>query len=107
MTTYLESTTGLLLPRSSNGHGSPADGWAVALLESRIVELEARLQEQGWARLDGLAGREFSRDALDRLTDMARVSYLKNPLINRAVEIGALYVWGQNLSVSAADDDVQ
>lgn len=78
-----------------------------SIQESRISQLEFQLEEQGWFRLDQSAGREFSRDALGKLVDLARVSYLKNPIINRAVEIGALYVWGQDLSRDIRDPDVK
>lgn len=107
---FHESSSGLLVPQSSNGHRSVSESQhalTVALLESRIGELEVRLQEEGWQRLDRLGTNEFSRDGIARIAELGRVSYLKNPLINRAVEIGALYVWGQNLSVSAVDEDVQ
>lgn len=111
MTTYLESTTGLMLPQSSNGHALSESSREYALMvelyESRIGQLELQLQEQGWMKLDEGAGREFSREALGKIVDLARVNYLKNPLINRAVEIGALYVWGQDISVSAGDEAVQ
>jgi hypothetical protein len=111
MTTYRESTTGLLVPPSSNGlpltEASREYALMVELYESRIGQLEIQLQEQGWMKLDEGAGREFSREALGKIVELARVNYLKNPLINRAVEIGALYVWGQDVSVSAEDEDVQ
>lgn len=111
MTTYRESTTGLILPKA--GAAQPLTDASreyelmVELYESRIGQLELQLQEQGWMKLDDGAGREFSREALGRIVELARVNYLKNPLINRAVEIGALYVWGQDVSVSADDKTVQ
>lgn len=105
--TYRESPTGLMLPSSQPVSESSREyDLTVALLESRIGELEMRLQEQGWMKLDG-GGREFSRETFDNLVELARVSYLKNPIINRAVEIGALYVWGQDISVTVEDEDVQ
>jgi hypothetical protein len=107
MTAYHESPAGLLYRRSFGGSGADASALAVAILEARIADLEARLQEDGWQRLGDENGREFSRDALDRIADLARVMYLKNPLVKRAVEVGALYVWGQDLTVNAADEAVQ
>lgn len=99
----------LILPRSLQHDGLTERQYAatVTLLESRIRELELQLLDDGWRPIAAGSSRGFDRDALDRLVDLARVSYLKNPLINRAVEIGALYVWGQDLSRSAADDNVQ
>jgi hypothetical protein len=110
MTRYDESSTGLMVPRSygSNGH-NPTAGYSamVDILESRLGDLERQIAEQGWGRLDGSAGKEFSRDALDSIVELSRVMYLKNPIINRAVEIGALYVWGQDLSHSTEDEAVE
>jgi hypothetical protein len=111
MTAYHESPTGLILPHSANGSAlSEAVSESLSLIafqEARIADLEARLQEEGWLRLGESGGREFSRDALDQITENARAHYLKNPLVNRAVEIGALYVWGQDLTVGAADEGVK
>lgn len=111
MTAYRESPTGLVVP--TNGHGAAfaesdlSESLTVALLESRIRQLELQLDEQGWTRIDSNSGGEFSRDGLRKIVDLARVHYLKNPLIKRAVEVGALYVWGQDLAVNAEDEDVQ
>lgn len=111
MPTYDESATGLMVPRSLNGHDAHASAGRYAaqvdILESRLGDLERQIAEQGWNRIDGSAGNEFSRDALDSIVELARVMYLKNPVINRAVEIGALYVWGQDLSHSAEDEAVE
>lgn len=108
MTAY-ESPEGLLLTRPLNGHGSALAGYAaqVEILESRLGELELQLAEQGWDRLNGEGSREFTRKALGQIIDLARIYYLKNPLIKRSVEIGALYVWGQDISLNAANEDVK
>jgi hypothetical protein len=102
MTAYIESPAGIVFPRSSNGHGpngTAAAALQAELLEASVAELQARLQEDSWLRLDG-DGAEFGREAVGAVVASARAHYLKNPLVNRAVEIGALYVWGQDLSVS-------
>lgn len=107
MTAYLESAAGLMVPR--NGHG-PASGQAAAmadLYESTIADLRLQIQELGFLRLDGGSGDEFSRHDLGSIVAWCRAAYLKNPLVQRAVEIGALYVWGQDLTVDATDDTVQ
>ena len=79
----------------------------VQLLEQRISDLEFHLEQQQWARLDSLAAREFRRDVLDRIVEQSRAAYLKSPLVKRAVEVAALYVWGQDLSINAPDPDVR
>lgn len=109
MTSYAESPAGLMFPRSMNGHGSAAAGYAVMveILESRLLDLELQLAGDGWQRLTDQGAREFGRDALGRIVDLSRVNYLKNPIINRGVEIAALYVFGQDLGVNAEDEKVQ
>jgi hypothetical protein len=109
MTSYLESPTGLVIPRNGTDltESDSAENFTVLLMENRIRQLELQLDEQGWSRIDGGSGGEFSRDGLRKIVELARVHYLKNPLIKRAVEVGALYVWGQDLTINAADEDVQ
>ncbi|MCC6314203.1 MAG: hypothetical protein IT337_09310 [Thermomicrobiales bacterium] len=110
MSVYTESPSGLMVPLSRNGHLSEsrhADALTIALLESRLGDLERQLQEEGWTRLDEQGAREFTRASLGRIIDLSRVMYLKNPLIRRAVDVGALYVWGQDLTVRAKDKQVE
>jgi hypothetical protein len=76
-------------------------------LEESIAELETQLQEQGWIQLFGSnIGKELSKSALDTLYDLARLYWLKNPLIRREVEVQALYVFGQGMEVKAQNDSV-
>ena len=110
MTRYTESPTGLMVPRGRALDRTDAIvAYAVRaeLAESRLAQLEQQIAEDGWTRLGGEGGREFSRATLDNITELCRIMYLKNPLIRRAVEIGALYVWGQDLAINAADDTVE
>lgn len=108
MTTYVESEAGIVVPQSPNGHAPSLAQLAnqLALTEATLRDLEDQIAGQGWTRL-GDATREFSRQTLDGITASARTAYLKNPLINRAVEIGALYVWGQDMSKNADEPDVE
>jgi len=111
MTTYTESTSGLVYPQNGNGHALAESlhelRTTVMLQEATIADLRTQIQEQGWMRLDGSGAQEFSRADLGTLVAQCRAAYLKNPLVNRAVEIAALYVWGQDLSVTAEDENVQ
>ena len=70
------------------------------LLIERMAVLEDSLWEQGWQRL-GDTVRDFSRQGLRNITNMARVYWLKNPLIKRAVAVQTLYVWGQGCTMRA------
>lgn len=77
------------------------------LQKEAIAELELALEDEGWMRL-GLDGeREFSRGGLDKIIALSRIMTLKNPLIQRAVEIRSFYVWGQGVEIQAKDEKVQ
>jgi hypothetical protein len=109
MSAYVESDHGLMIPptfdRGELRESVRAD-LTIALLEATIVDLRVQLQEQGWLRL-GDDGQEFGRDDLGTIVAWARAAYLKNPIIRRGVEIAALYVFGQDLSVNATDKTVE
>lgn len=79
---------------------------SLELLTERLAELELALEDEGWLRL-GLEGqREFSREGLRRIAALSRLMYLKNPLIQRAVNVKTYYVWGQGVNIAARDDTV-
>lgn len=76
------------------------------LLRERLSELELALEDRDWLRMTLDADREFSRMGLDRISRIARLMYLKNPLIQRGVNVKRFYVWGQGVSIKANDDDI-
>ncbi len=76
------------------------------LLTERLAELELQQEDLGWQRLSMEGHREFSRAGLQRIIDLARLTYLKNPLIRRGVDIQAFYVFALGLNIQAKDDQV-
>lgn len=76
------------------------------LLQERIAELELAIEDQGWQRLSGAGDFDFSRQALRQITHLARVMYLKNPLIQRGVNVQTFYVFGQGMTIRAKHDDI-
>jgi hypothetical protein len=83
------------------------NGDTVELLQERLAELELALEDQGWRQLGGAhQAHEFSRQGLRTMTRLARLYWLKNPLIKRAVEIQQTYVFGQGINVQARDKRV-
>ncbi len=74
------------------------------MLEERLAELELALEDVGYLRLSMEGDREFSREGLAKIIQMSRIMYLKNPLINHAVEVVAHYVFGQGVSLLYKDD---
>lgn len=79
------------------------------LLSERLIELENA--SDGWAPYEGLGGgqdggSEFTRGFLDLIIRQARIYWLKNPLIRRAVNVKAAYVFGLNVNIHATHPDV-
>ena len=83
-----------------------AESGRTTVLQERMAELELALEDRNWLRLAAETNREFSRQGLRAIMMLSRLFYLKNPLINRAVEIKALYVWAQGINITAQDEDV-
>ena len=81
-------------------------GESLVLMQERMAELELALEDLNYVRLAFETGQEFSRDGLQRICALSRIMFLKNPLINRAVTLQSMYVWGQGVSISADHPDV-
>lgn len=78
------------------------------LLQERIAELELALDDIGYERIgDSNFNRQFTKASIDKIAAMARVYWLKNPLVKRAVATQASYVFGQGIDVTATDETVQ
>lgn len=83
----------------------------LAQMQERIAELEFATEDSGWERLDD-SGTSIdpSSEHLRRVIRDAQTMYLANPLINHAVDVIAVYVFGQSVSISgrgSANDRVQ
>ncbi len=74
---------------------------SLEIFQERLAELELALEDQGWMRLGIDTEREFSREGLKKINQLARIYWLKNPLIKRAVVTQAQYVFGQGVSIQA------
>lgn len=75
------------------------------LLQESIADLEA--DNRGWLRIDQLErGQEFSRAGLEQIAAAARLNWLANPLIQRAVNVRMFYTWGQGVEIQARDGGV-
>lgn len=80
--------------------------WENDLLREALSALELQLEDQGWTRLSGMMENEFSRDGLRAINAMARLMWLKNPLIQRGVNVQSYYVFGQGVEINANDADI-
>ena len=75
------------------------------VFKEAIAVLELALEDRGWKREQALAATEFSRYGIQQIMLIARLYKIKNPLIRRAIEISALYVWGRGYEISSDDPD--
>jgi len=76
-------------------------------LQERLIELELDLMRNDWIEL-GTSGaqQEFSRDGIRRIVELARLYYIKNPLIKRGVKISTYYVFGRGVNIAAKDNTI-
>ncbi len=81
--------------------GPPIDPRTVVMLTERLAELELALEDVNWIKLSLESEHDFSRDGLQRIVNLSRLFFLKNPVINRGVSTQVLYVWGQGISIQA------
>lgn len=75
------------------------------LLE-RLAELELGLEDIGWIRESHYEELALSRDGIKRIATLARLAFLKHPLIKRGVLTQSHYVFGQGVEFKANDPDV-
>ncbi len=75
-------------------------------LRERLAELELALEDIGWVRMAAFGEQEFSRSGLDRMVRICRLMALKNPLIQRSINVQAYYVWALGLSIKAAHHEI-
>lgn len=76
-------------------------------LQESMYELERELAQEGWQAMGRQMDAELSRQGLRALSTLARIMFLRNPLINRAVVLQSIYVWAQGCSIAAEDDATQ
>jgi len=73
------------------------------LLE-RLNELELALENVGWVAFGANNQyQEFSRQGLLTIMRLARLYYLKNPLIRRGINISTFYVFGRGINIRAKE----
>ena len=95
------------------GAGPMQDGGKVAesarngVFKEAIAELELALEDRGWKREQARAATEFSRYGIQQIMLISRLYKIKNPLVRRAIEISALYVWGRGFEVTSDDPDTE
>ena len=76
------------------------------ILTERMAELELALEDANWMRMMLDGAQEFSREGLRKISELARMMFIKNPIIKRGVMVKALYIWAQGISVKYKNPDL-
>lgn len=74
---------------------------SLELMQEGMADLELALEDLNYYRLTINAENEFSRAGLDKIVELSRMMFIKNPLIKRQVQVKTLYVWAQGINVRA------
>lgn len=67
-------------------------------------DIELALQNVEWRREINLSWLEFSRWGIQQIILIARLHYIKNPIIRRLVNVCSDYVFARGFSVTSSDD---
>ena len=81
-------------------------GLEVERLTESLRLLEIELQAEGWRRLAINSEQEFTREGLRRIMEICRIMRLKNPIIQRGVQLKRLYTWARGVTIRAKDEEL-
>lgn len=79
----------------------------VEILEESLADLELAAEDRGWQRLGAELATDFTRPGLQRIATNCRIMAIASPLVKRALTLRIGYVWGQGVTITARDEDVQ
>lgn len=68
-------------------------------------DIELALQNVEWRREINLSWLEFSRWGIQQIILISRLHYIKNPWIQRAINVSAQYIFGRGVEVLSEDED--
>ena len=69
-------------------------------------DIELALQNVEWRREVNSSWMEFSRWGIQQIILIARLYYIKNPIIRRLINVDAYYVFGRGVEISSADESL-
>jgi hypothetical protein len=75
------------------------------LPSNTFSDLQLALENVEWRREINLSWLEFSRWGIQQMILISRLHYVKNPWIQRAINIVSAYVFGRGVEVMSEDDD--
>ena len=66
-------------------------------------DIELALANVEWRREINLSWLEFSRWGIQQIILISRLYYIKNPLLRRAIDVCAVYVFGRGVEITSTD----
>ena len=78
----------------------------IEVLTESLADLELAAEDRGWQRLSAQLAEDFTRPGLQRIATNCRVMAIASPLVKRALALRTGYIWGQGVTLTARDDDV-
>lgn len=74
-------------------------------VQESIAQIYIDIDNLGWTEIGQTADRKWDIDwtRLERARNFARLMYIQNPMVNRAVEVQKLYVWALGWELKAND----
>ena len=74
------------------------------LSQGSTGDIELALQNVAWRREVNFSLIEFSRWGITQIILVTRLYWLKNPIVRRLIDVGAVYVFGLGFEVSSPDE---
>lgn len=78
---------------------------AVVVLKERLAELELALEDRGWRRQIAMSDYEFSRWGIQQIILICRLYRIKNPPIQRGIQVSCFYVFARFDPADAVTSD--
>lgn len=76
-------------------------------LREAYSRLEYELEAAGWRQIGQGDSQEPTREALRQAVELSRYGWLKNPILRRAADLQASYVFGLPVNFKASDETIQ
>lgn len=97
-------TAGLEALNAPVGQFSVREAMTPLTAQGAFGDIELALSNVEWRREINLSWLEFSRWGIQQIILISRLYYIKNPLIQRGINIASYYVFGRGVEVTSDDD---
>lgn len=87
-----------------NKSGIPLRETTPITAQGAYGDIELALQNVEWRREVNMSWLEFSRWGIQQIILISRLYYIKNPMIQRGVNVAAQYVFGRGVEVTSPDE---